>query len=247
MEPIFAIMLFAGGILEGLYASTVGCGAILGISLLLLTGLPIHVAIGTNRFSVPFLESASAIHYQTKKRLLVRDSLILGIIAAAGSIIGSMLVMHVNDQLLDIMTAVILVSVLIAVMFNHKLGIHTKPTPGIKWTYIIPAMFLLGIYGGFLGAGFGSVATFIFLISGYSFLASAANSRVVGLIMSIPAIIIFAMNGTINYGYGLSLGLGTAIGGWIGSGIGMKKGNLYIKILFLIVTFASILKLFLGF
>jgi len=246
MELTFIIMLFAGGILEGLYASTVGCGSLVSLPLLLLTGLPIHAAIGTNRFSVIFLETSSSIKYQTKKKIVYKPALLLGAASAIGSWIGSSLVINVSTVHLNIATAVILAIVFIIITFKDKLGLKEKAIPKIHWMAVTAAAFLLGIYGGFFGAGFGTLITFIFLMAGYSFITSAANSRVVGLMMSVPATIVFTCSGLINYQYGLSLGIGTAIGGWIGAGIGIKKGNVYIKTLFIIVVLASIIKLALG-
>jgi len=246
MEPIFAIMLFAGGILEGLYASTVGCGSLVSIPLLLLTGMPIHTAIGTNRFSVIFLEAASAMKFQSKKKITWKYAVIIGLIASCGSVIGSSLVINIDEKHLNIATAIILAVVILLVIVKDKLGLKENPHPKINWTAVSAAVFLLGIYGGFLGAGFGTSITLVFVMMGFNFITGAANSRIVGLIMSVPATIIFAHNGMINYEYGLSLGLGTTIGGWIGAGIGIKKGNTFVKTLFIIVVLASIIKLALG-
>ena len=179
MDLTFAIILFAGGILEGLYASTVGCGSLLSIPLLLLTGLPIHTVIGTNRFSVIFLESASTLKYQSKKKGTLKYALILGLIAACGSVIGSSLVIHVSETHLNLATAIILAVVFLMIITKDKLGLKEKHSPKINWPAVSAAVFLLGIYGGFLGAGFGTMITFIFVITGFSFITSAANSRIV--------------------------------------------------------------------
>jgi uncharacterized membrane protein YfcA len=106
---------------------------------------------------------------------------------------------------------------------------------------------LLGIYGGFLGVGFGTLITFVFVLIGLNFVKSAAVSRVVGLIMSAVATAVFAYHGAINYPYAIALGLGLAIGGWIGAGIGVRKGNDYIKVLFIIILLATIAKLIFDF
>jgi len=211
MEPIFIIMLFAGGILEGLYASNVGCGALVSLPLLLLTGLPVHTAIGTNRFSVIFLETASAIKYNSKKKIVFKPALLLGLAAALGSAIGSFLVIDVSTAHLNIATAVVLGVIFIMVGFKDKLGIKEKALPKINWAAMSAAVFLLGIYGGFFGAGFGTMITFVFLMSGFGFVTSAANSRLVGLIMSVPATIIFAYSGLIHYQYGTIADIGRPV------------------------------------
>jgi uncharacterized protein len=246
MEPFFLIILFAGGILEGLYASNVGCGALVSIPLLLLTGLPVHHAIATNRFSAIFLESSSALKYHTGKKLKLKYALPLGLLASIGSLIGSNLVTGVDETFLNHATAVLLAVIFVIILFKDRIGLAERPEPKIPWLLSGTAIFLLGIYGGFFGAGFGTMATFVLLMAGFSFITGAANSRIIGLMMSVPATVVFILNGLVNYPYGISLGIGTAIGGWIGAGIGIKKGNIFIKTLFIIVLIASIIKLVLG-
>ena len=106
---------------------------------------------------------------------------------------------------------------------------------------------MLGIYGGFFGGGFGSFIMFLLLFSGFTFIKSAAIGRVVGFIMSLTATIVFAFNGLIHYPYAISIGLGSAIGSWVGVSIALKKGNKYIKTLFIIIILLTIIKLFLRF
>jgi uncharacterized membrane protein YfcA len=66
---------------------------------------------------------------------------------------------------------------------------------------------------------------------------------VIGFIVSGTATIVFAFNGLINYPYALALGLGSILGAWIRAGLGIKKGNNYIKILFLLIILITIAKL----
>ena len=88
---------------------------------------------------------------------------------------------------------------------------------------------------GFFGGGFGSFIMFLLVILGFTFMRSAAIGRLVGFIMSLISTIVFALYGLIDYTFAISLGLGCAIGSWIGVSIAVKKGNKYIKLLFIII------------
>ena len=61
--------------------------------------------------------------------------------------------------------------------------------------------------------------------------------------MSLTGTIVFLQGGVINYFYGLSLGIGFAIGSWIGIGLAVKKGDNYIRTLLIVVMALSLIKL----
>lgn len=247
MEPIYIIILFAGGILEGLYASTVGGGALVSIPLLFLTGLPIHVVIATNRLAAVFLEASSALRYYKEKALNIKYGVLFGLIAATGSFIGSNLVIKIDEKHLSLAAAILLLAVFAILMFKKQFGVTAQKMSRRHWILACIFTFLLGIYGGFFGAGFGTFITIVFILTGLSLLNSAAISRVVGLLMSVSAAIVFIFNGLVNYPYALSLGIGVAIGGWIGAGIAVKKGSKYVKLLLVIVILFTAGKLAMDF
>lgn len=92
MEIIKLIIIFIGGIAGGLYGSTVGGGALISLPLLVLVGLPTHIALGTQRLAAVMLELASAIKFHRAGKLNFTLAFPLGIVAAVGSIIGVSLV-----------------------------------------------------------------------------------------------------------------------------------------------------------
>lgn len=247
MELIYTIVLFFGGILSGLYGSTVGSGGLVSFPLVLITGLPIHSAIATNRFGAALLELASAARFYKEKKLNFKLGLLFGLTAALGSFIGSNIVVNFDEKYLNLITAILMGSVFFILIFKNKLGIKERIVSHKHWIAASIATLLLGIYGGFFGVGFGTFITFAFILVGMNFVKSAAVSRVVGLIMSVMATAVFAYHGLIHYPYAISLGLGLAIGGWIGAGIGVKKGNEYIRILFIAILLATIAKLIFEF
>ncbi|QQR84031.1 sulfite exporter TauE/SafE family protein [Candidatus Peregrinibacteria bacterium] len=247
MEPLHTVILFVGGILSGLYGSTVGSGGLVSFPLVLLTGLPIHSAIATNRFGATLLELSSTARFYKEKKLNFKLGLVFGLVAAFGSFIGSNIVFNIDEKYLNLIIAIALLSVFLVLIFKNKLGLQEKNISRKHWIAALFGSLLLGIYGGFFGIGFGTFITFIFLLIGLNFIKSAAVSRVVGLVMSLTATAVFAYHDAINYPYAIALGLGLAIGGWIGVGIGVKKGNEYIRILFLVILLTTIGKLIFEF
>jgi len=244
---MFLALLFFGGILSGLYGSSVGSSGLISFPLVLLTGLPIHTAIATNRFGSIFVELGSAARFHREKELDFKLGILFGIIAALGSFIGSNLAITFDEKYLNLVTAVLLLLAFVILVFKNNLGIAQREPSRKHWIISTILTFLLGIYGGFFGTGFGTLMTFVFVLVGFNFIKSAAVSRVVGLIMSIVATAVFAFHGLINYPYALALGFGLLIGGWVGVEIGIKKGNGYVRVLFIIILLATIAKLVFDF
>lgn len=241
---IFSYLIPAiGGLIAGLYASTVGSMSLVTFPLLIFLGLPVHIAIGTNRFASILLDLASISKFHSAQTLNLKTALPFGLITALGSIIGANLVIQIDENLLKLLSSIFLSIIFFVFIFKSKLGLKERDFQTKHKIIAAIAIFFLGIYGGFFGAGFGTFIAFIFILTGLSFLKSAAISRFIGLCMALPATLIFAFNGLINYKIGLILGLGLAIGGWIGAGFSIKKGNGYIKGLFVIIILATIVKL----
>lgn len=248
MTIIPSTLLFLAGIIAGLYGATVGSGGLISLpATILLTGLPIHAAIATNRFAAIFLDLSSSVRFHANKYLNLKHGIILGIIGAIGSVIGTKLVIEVDAKNLQITIAVLLIAVAIFMFFQDKLGIKEKPIKNKHWIVIGTTTLLLGVYGGFFGTGFGSLIALMFLIEGYTFIKSAALSRIIGTLVSLSSTIVFAYQGIINYKYGAVLGAGFAMGAWIGTGVGIRVGNKYVKTLFLIILILTVAKLVIEF
>ena len=247
MQIVYLIILFAGGILSGLYASVVGSGGLVSLPLVLLTGLPINAAIATNKLGIVFLEFVSAWRFYRQKKIRLGLGLLFALPAALGSVIGANLVIYISTRYLNLIAVFLFVIAFVVVVFRKRLGSGEKKITRMHWTLALIATFFLGIYGGFFGIGFGTFITFIFVLTGLSFMKGSATSRVVGFIMSVASALVFAFGGLINYPYALALGFGFSIGSWIGVGLGIRKGNEYIRVLFIMILLAAIVRLVLNF
>jgi len=243
MDLIITVILFLAGLLGGFYGSSAGSGALVTFSSLILVGIPTHIAIATNRLSAVFLELSSSMRYYKERKLNIKLGITLGVFAGAGSFIGSNIVVAVDAYILNLIIAFTFLILAILLFGKNKIGVHERVFSSKSMLLASVFTFLLGIYGGFFGGGFGTFIAIILVLSGFTALKSAAIGRVVGLIMSLTATVVFAYAGLINLSYGLSLGLGSAIGAWIGAGYAIKKGSKYIKSLIVIITLLTVLKM----
>ena len=109
-------------------------------------------------------------------------------------------------------------------------------------TLSILLFFFVGLYGGFIHAGVGFLM--ILILSGINNLKLSHINSIkvfVALIFSIFAFIVFIIEDKIYWVYGINIGVGSAIGGWIASRWSYNKSDFTIKIILgIIITFMSV-------
>ena len=66
------------------------------------------------------------------------------------------------------------------------------------------------------------------------------------LILALVVLIIFGINGLLHFDVGIALFFGMLLGGRLGANVAIKKGNAWVKILFVITIIALAIKLLIG-
>lgn len=242
-EALVLLFLFMSGFCGAFFGSTVGGGGLITLPALLWTGLPVHQAMATNRFGAFFLELGSVTSF--KNKLSLRDPWLwfLSITVALSGLVGGKLMVGMSENGLKILSSLFLVMMVGVVLWKPDIGTVTRQI-GLKGRVITWfATIIAAVYGGFMGVGFGTFILFIFCAGGMSFLQSAGMSRVVGLFLSGSLTLFFVSQGLIQYGYAIPLALGTLVGGWCGAKYSLKKGDEYVRSLFLLMVSITVLKL----
>ena len=149
-------ILFSSGIFVGFFAASVGGGALVSFPIFLLTGLPVHTAVASNRFAALLQTSSSSLKFLQAGKTDLKNSMKFAAFACAGSVIGAQLTLSINEKHLNLAAAIMMALVTVFTIIKRNLGtksrlIKRKPTP-----LLYLATFTLGIYGGFFGAGFGA-------------------------------------------------------------------------------------------
>ena len=246
MQPVALSLLLLGGFVGGFFGSAVGSAGLISLPLLILLGFSPHAAVATTRPAAVVLELVSAVRYWKEGRLSRKEltqGIILGIFGAAGGVVGAFVISVVSDQTLRLLFALVISSMLIFLVAKNNWGMQERPERQRHLMMLTLSTLLIGIYGGFFGFTFGTLMTIALVAFGCTLLQAAALARVIGILTSLAAAIVFAFQSSINYPYAGALGLGFGIGAWIGAGVGVKKGNTYVKKLLITVVVCSVLKL----
>ncbi len=240
------LILLCGGFIAGFYGGSVGGGGLVSFPALLLTGMPVHLAIATNRFAALFGELTGAVQFYRHGKLDLRFALLIGGIEAIGAVIGAQLVSVVSHDLLTIIVAVFLVCIAILLLLRPSLGAHDGTVNGRRRNSLLLLSFPLGIYGGFFGTGYGTILMLLLAWGGLSLTQGAAIARFVGFLVSVAGSVSFLLLGFIRFPEGIALGAGYALGAWIGVRFGLRRGHGYIRVLLLLIALATAAKLVWG-
>ena len=103
---------------------------------------------------------------------------------------------------------------------------------------------VIGFYDGLIGPGTGSFLI-IALVSamGYAFLEASAKAKIVNVATNAGALLFFVPHGAVLWGLGLVLGMANMAGGYLGARTAVQQGSKFIRIVFLAVVGALIIKL----
>lgn len=246
MNIVTLLILLVGGFFSGIMNAIIGGGTLISVPLLIFSGLPTHLAIGTNRFAMIFNTGVGAIDYYGKVRYSVKLALALALFASVGSYLGANIVLQTAEATLNYVIGILMLIMGGVVVYKRKLGLEEKAVNPTKANYVVMSTlaFILGIYGGFFGAGISTLFTFVFIsFLGMSFIKSAGITRFIVSILSMIAFSVFLVNMKVDYLYGIVLLISFVAGAKIGVELAVRAGNIWIRRLFVLLIVISSVKL----
>jgi len=240
------ILLLVGGFLVGFINTLAGGGSIISLSLFMMMGLPANIANGTNRVAIFVQSLASAESFRRQNQLNVKKASLYAIPVLVGSLVGAFFAVNIDQKTMNYCIAGVMVWMGISLFYKPDNWIHGKKGAEIKKISItqIILLFFVGIYGGFIQVGTG-----LFLLAGlvlgvgYNLVKANAAKIFIILLYSPFVMIVFLLEGQINWTYGLILAAGTIPGGIIGSKIAVKKGSSFVRWVLISVIIFMVLQL----
>jgi hypothetical protein len=113
----------------------------------------------------------------------------------------------------------------------------------ITWWQLI-IFFIVGFYGGFIQVGVGYFLLMALVLGvGYDLVKANAAKNLIVFFYAVFALLVFIINGQVNYLYGLILSIGSVIGALIASYLAVKKGAGFIRAVIVISVILTILQI----
>lgn len=241
MEELGVQMLLwviIGGFVAAFVDAVVGGGGLIAVPVLLLTGMPPTVALGTNKLAASMCSCTSMITFMRSGKVELGVVGYLFPLALLGSVSGTLTLQFIPSSFLRPMVVVMLVAVTIYTLIKKQWGresTYTELSLRSK-TAAAAAAVGLGFYDGFFGPGTGSFLLFVFLMLGFDFVTAAGNSKVLNFASNIASLGTFIYLGLVNYSVGIPMGIAMIGGALLGSKIAIRKGSAYVRPLFITVT-----------
>ena len=247
------IVLFLVGLVVGGMNSIAGGGMLIGFPVLLAAGLSPLVANVTSNVVILPGQISSAFGYRKYLRKLPRSYLFLSIPCAIGAAIGALILRHTPSSSFQHLVPFLIVLAILLFIFQPFLHAHihrhlhgpTKHRQRVQPLVIIGlAMLPLSIYGGYFGAGFGFV---MLALLGFTKLQDIHQmnglKNLMGLLIAGVSIICLYSSGRINWQYGLVMGTGNFVGGYVGSTSIQKVSSHAIRIVVILIGIGTIVYL----
>lgn len=239
--------LFAAAVAAGFVDSIAGGGGIITVPALLAVGLPPHLALGTNKLQASFGSLTAALNYRRGNMFSFR-ALALGIgFTALGAAAGTVTVQVISADWLKQIIPALLLAIFIYVLCNPDLGDVHKPRRMVPWLFYFVFGCLIGFYDGFFGPGTGSFWTVAFVLClGFDLKKATAHTKALNFASNIVSLITFLIGGNVVFVAGLTMGVGQALGAYLGSHIVLKRGTRFVRVFFLCVVAITIAKLLMS-
>lgn len=239
-------LILVTGIAAGFLNTLAGGGSLLTMPMLIFLGLPSAMANGTNRIALMAQNIVAITNFRRKGFFDWKLSLMLGIPAVLGSIVGANLAISLSDQLFNKILAVVMLLVLGLILWQpHKklTAVEEDLTKQRKIMAVI-TFFFVGVYGGFIQAGVGFIIiASLTMITGMSLVRINSIKVFVVAIYMFSSLAIFIINDQVNWMLGLTLAVGNGLGGWLGSNFAVSKGDKWIRVFLVIAVVAMAAKL----
>lgn len=226
------VLIVAVGVFLASFTDAIaGGGGIISVPTYLIAGLPMHMALGTNKLSAGIGTFASTARYIKNGCVDWKLGIPSIVLALIGSYFGTKLQLMLSEVYLKYLLLIVLPVVAFVVLRQRKFPeergeIDPKKQMAIVWT----AALVIGAYDGFYGPGTGTFLLLVFCNLGKLDVRTASgNVKLVNLSSNIASLFTSLLSGKVFLALGL-IGAVTSIAGhYIGAGLAIKNGSKIVK------------------
>jgi uncharacterized membrane protein YfcA len=241
------VLVTLASLLAGCVDAIVGGGGLVLVPAMLAAYPQAHPAtlFGTNKSVSIWGTAMAAAQYSRRVQLNWRMLAPAIALSFTGSMIGAWVLTRVSPEFLRLVLPLVLMAVFAYTLVKKDLGREHAPRLSAQHERIAAGVVGLGIgfYDGFFGPGTGSF--FVFLLVrwlGYDFLNASASAKLLNVASNGAALILLAIKGHVWWHVALSLAVANVLGSLLGTRLALKHGAGFVRVAFLLVVSALIVK-----
>jgi uncharacterized membrane protein YfcA len=238
------LLLFAAGLLGGFIDSIAGGGGLITVPTLLWVGLPPQLALGTNKAQSSCGTTLAVMRYARAGLVSWSEVRLAVLLSFIGSAVGAWTLTLISNDVLRVIIPWMLLAVVIYVAISPRLGLaETRArldAAFFSWLFGLS----LGFYDGFFGPGTGAfwILALVALL-GQELTRANAYTKAVNLASNVGSLIVFACLGHVAVLPAAVMVAGQMIGVRLGTGLVLKHGAAFIRVVFLVVVLGIVLRL----
>ena len=219
--------------LAGFIDSVAGGGGTISVPAYLLTGMPAHLAVGTNKLSAAVGTAVAAGRFVINKAIDIKTAIASGALSLLGAALGAQIVLLLDDRALRLLLIIALPCVAVFLMFRkNKILEAANDGMSNQRTIILASIigFSIGLYDGIIGPGTGTFA----IIAYNTFMKqdlkiASGNAKILNLASNAASLVTFVIAGNVLFIIGLPAAVFGVAGNYLGSGFAIKKGAKFIR------------------
>jgi uncharacterized membrane protein YfcA len=243
------ILICAFALLAGFVDAIAGGGGLIQLPALFIFApqLPTASLFGTNKFAG--FSGTVVSTYQYIKSVKAEWKLIISslFVAAFSALAGAHYVSRFSKDKIAPVVALLLVVMLIYSVIKKKKGItdeHLLVSRKKAVVILTIAAAVIGFYDGFFGPGAGSLLMFVFIsLLRFDFLHAALHTKLFNLVTNLGALCLFVYNNNVVYHIAVPVAICNVSGSYFGVKLALNKGSRLIRLVYLVVVSALIIKL----
>jgi uncharacterized protein len=241
------LIVCLAALVAGFIDAIVGGGGLVQTPILFMTFPNFSVATLLGTTKLPSFSGTAISLYQYSKRVTIDWKLVgwIALAAFCSSLLGSRLVSSVSNQTFKPIILMALVVVAIYTYSKKNFGQKVESELSFSDSLLrgISSGLIIGFYDGFIGPGTGSFLVLIFIsLLGYDFMHASAHAKTVNLATNLASIIYFTSTGNIIFELTIPMAICNMAGGFIGTRFALLRGNQFIRLFFLFIVCATIVR-----
>jgi len=249
-DPELSTLLFMGlaAFAAGWVDAVVGGGGLIQLPALLLgfPGAAPAQLLATNKLASIFGTATSSLTYVRRVRPDLRTALPMAGVAFLGAIGGALIGLHIPKSAFNPIILVMLIVVGAYTVARPRMGHETALRfDGHRHTLVAMLTgFCIGVYDGALGPGTGSFLVFALVgLMGYAFLEASAKAKIANFATNLGALVVFIPGGHVMWKVGAVMAAMNLAGGYTGARTAVAKGSAFVRVVFIIVLVAFIVRI----
>jgi uncharacterized protein len=265
-----SLILFFTAVLAGAINAVAGGGTLLTFPALIFGGQPAIIANATNTLAIWPGALTSFWAYRSELGYHRREVLMLSVPSFVGGVLGAWLLVHTDESTFDFLvpylillaTGLFIVQEPLARRQRRRAGMPADgdqpellavgttafghaATPA-RWLAVLVSQFLIGVYGGYFGAGIGMLMLAAYGILGFSNIHQAnAIKNLNAMFINGIAAVLFIAKGLIDWPIAVLMAAGAIFGGYAGAGTARRLGQKNVRRLVIVIGLCLAVKMLL--